>query len=212
MEETKTNNLAKACFLLNEEWIDTLPEKVEPYKYSKRHNRNMQKLFSKMRKDKYHKYTKNTTRVLIIAALISSMTVTAFAIPQSREYIIRKLFNHTSYIIKDTSNMELVSDLTVRYIPDGFKLTDYYESKDIYSYEFYNDDYFIIVTKLTLKNKFNFDTEIYDYEKILINNIEYTFHHNENSQGVIWNDGQYIFSINSNIPKDEMLKIAEKTE
>ena len=53
MEETKTNNLAKACFLLNEEWIDTLPEKVEPYKYSKQHNRNMQKLFSKMRKDNH---------------------------------------------------------------------------------------------------------------------------------------------------------------
>ena len=120
MEETKTNNLAKACFLLNEEWIDTLPEKVEPYKYSKQHNRNMQKLFSKMRKDKYHKYTKNTTRVLIIAALISSMTTTAFAIPQSREYIIRKLFNHSSYTIKDVSNMETVSDLTVGYIPNGF--------------------------------------------------------------------------------------------
>lgn len=212
MEETKTNNLAKACFLLNEEWIDTLPEKVEPYKYSKQHNRNMQKLFSKMRKDKYHKYTKNTTRVLIIAALISSMTTTAFAIPQSREYIIRKLFNHSSYTIKDVSNMETVSDLTVGYIPNGFELLDYYESKDIYSYEFYNDDYFIIVTKSTLKNKTNFDTENYNYEKVIINNIEYIFYHNINSHGVIWNNNQYIFSIDSNLSKEEILKIAEKTE
>ena len=199
MEETKTNNLAKACFLLNEEWIDTLPEKVEPYKYSKQHNRNMQKLFSKMRKDKYHTFKllkvgkKHKLGVLIIAALISSMTTTAFAIPQSREYIIRKLFNHSSYTIKDVSNMETVSDLTVGYIPNGFELLDYYESKDIYSYEFYN-------------------TENYNYEKVIINNIEYIFYHNINSHGVIWNNNQYIFSIDSNLSKEEILKIAEKTE
>lgn len=210
MEET--NKLAKVCFLLNEEWIDSLPEKVEPYKYSKQHNRNMQKLFSKMRKDKYHKLTKNTTRILIIAAILSSMTITAFAIPQSREYIIKKLFNHSSYTIKDTCNMEMVSDLIVGYIPDGFELSDYYESKDVYSYEFYKDDYFIIITKSTLKNKINFDTEDYNYEKIFINNTEYIFYHNTNSQGVIWNNSLYICSIDSNLSKEEILKIAEKTE
>ena len=140
------------------------------------------------------------------------MTTTAFAIPQSREYIIRKLFNHSSYTIKDVSNMETVSDLTVGYIPNGFELLDYYESKDIYSYEFYNDDYFIIVTKSTLKNKTNFDTENYNYEKVIINNIEYIFYHNINSHGVIWNNNQYIFSIDSNLSKEEILKIAEKTE
>lgn len=212
MEETKTNNLAKACFLLNEEWIDTLPEKVEPYKYSKQHNRNMQKLFSKMRKDKYHKYTKNTTRVLIIAALISSMTVTAFAIPQSREYIIRKLFNHSSYTIKDTSNMEMVTDLTVGYVPDGFELTNEFSSNNAYFKEYSNDNDYIVINKSTLNNELNFDTENYDYEKVNISNIEYIFYHNKNSQGVIWNNAQYIFSIDSNLSKEEILKIAEKTE
>lgn len=162
------NNFAKACILSNEEWIDSFPSEITPYKYSKHHNRKMQKLFSKMRKDKYHKYTKNTMRALIVAAIISSMTLTVFAIPLSRDYILRKLFNYSSYTIKDTGSSEIVSSLTIGYIPDKFKINDKFESNNIYSYEYLINDKYIIISKYTLDNKINFDTEMFNHKEILI--------------------------------------------
>ncbi|MDE6863181.1 MAG: hypothetical protein K2J41_02210, partial [Eubacterium sp.] len=141
------NNFAKACMLSNEDWINSLPTEIEAYEFSKHHNRQMNKLFSKMRKDKYHKYTKNTLRVLIVAALISSMTITAFGIPQSREFIIKKLFNYSTYTIKNTSSSEYVSDIMVGYIPENFVLKEHYESHDVYSYEYWNGENFVIISK-----------------------------------------------------------------
>lgn len=207
------NNFEEACMLSNEDWINFLPTEIEPYKFSKHHNKQMNKLFNKMRNNKYHKYTKNTTRAIVVAALISSMTITAFAIPQSREYIIRRLFNHSSYTIKDTSYTEIVSDLTVGYIPDEFVLTDKFESINIYSYEYWNNDKYIIISKYTLDNKINFDTEMYESEEIIINNIKYILYDLETEIcGLIWNNNEYIYTIRGNISNEELMKIASKIE
>lgn len=207
------NNFAQACILSNEEWIDSFPSEITPYKYSKQHNRKMQKLFSKMRKDKYHKYTKNTMRVLIVAAIISSMTITAFGIPQSREFIIKKLFDYSSYTIKNIDDAAIVSDLIVGYIPDGFQLSDHYESNSIYSYEYYKDSNFIVVNKYALDNEVNFDTEMFEYEKILVDNITYIFYQSQiGMNGILWNENGYIYSIKGNIKVDILFEMALKTK
>ena len=207
------NNFEEACMLSNEDWINSLPTEIEPYKFSKHNNKQMNKLFNKMRNNKYHKYTKNTATAIVAAALISSMTITAFAIPQSREYIISKLFNHFSYTTKDTGCTEIVSGLTVGYIPDEFILTDKFESDTIYSYEYLNDDKYIIISKYTLDNKINFDTEMYESEEIIINNIKYILYDSETENcGLIWNNNEYIYTIRGNISNEELIKVASKTE
>lgn len=207
------NTFAKACVLSNEEWVDSLPTEVKPYQYSKQHKRKMKKLFSKMRNDKYHKYTKNTVRILTVAAIMSSMTITAFAVPQSREYIIKKLFNYSSYTINDTDNAEIVSNLSVGYIPDGFELTNEFKSNNAYLMEYSKGDSFIVVNKYTLDNKINFDTGIYDYEIYVINNIEYTIYHTQsNTYGIVWNNGSYLYNVDSNMSKDEIMQIAISIE
>lgn len=207
------NNFEEACMLSNEDWINSLPTEIEPYKFSKYHNKQMDKLFNKMRNNKYHRFTKNTTRVIVAAALISSMTITAFAIPQSREFIIKKLFNHSVYTIKDTSDAEFVSSITVGYIPDNFTLKEKYESDDVYSCEYWNGDEFVAIFKYTLDNKINFNTEKYKYTEIEINNISYILYDLESdSCGVIWNNGGYIYTIKGNISSEELIKIASKIE
>lgn len=207
------NNFEEACMLSNEDWINSLPTEIEPYKFSKYHNKQMDKLFNKMRNNKYHKFTKNTTKAIIAAALISSMTITAFAIPQSREFIIKKLFNHSVYVIKDTSDAEFVSSITVGYIPDNFTLKEKYESDDVYSCEYWNGDNFVVIFKYTLDNKINFNTEKYKYTEIEINNISYILYDLESdSCGVIWNNGGYIYTIKGNISSEELIKIASKIE
>lgn len=207
------NNFVKACISSCEDWVDSLPDEVEPYEFSKQHNRKMNRLFSKMRNNKYHKFTKNTIRILIAAAIILSMAATAFAVPQSREYIIRNLFDHSSYTISNTNNSLKISDLKVGYIPDGFVLTNSLKDENIHMYEYKNNDKFIVINKSNIGNKINFDTEKYNYEKLLINNIEYNIYQTKsNTYGIVWNNGLYTFDIDSNISKDEMLKIAEAIE
>ncbi len=207
------NNFKKACMLSNEDWINSLPTEIEPYKFSKQHDKQMNKLLNKMRNNRYHKYTKNTTRVIVAAALISSMTITAFAIPQSREFVVKKLFNHSIYTIKDTSNAEFVSSITVGYIPDNFTLKEKYKSDDVYSCEYWNEDKFVAVFKYTLDNKINFDTEKYEYKEIEINNISYILYDLETDTcGVIWNSRGYIYTIKGNISSEELMKIASKIE
>lgn len=207
------NNFERACILSNDDWVDSLPDIIEPYKFSKQHNRKMQKLFSKMRKDKYHKYTKNTTRALIIAALISSMTITAFAIPQSREFIIKKLFNHSSYTIKDVSNVDIVVNLTVEYIPEGFELTNNFESDNLFYCEYEYLNKYLIISKYTLDNKVDFDTEMYEYKKVIKDNLTYVLYRSQTGgTGIIWNKNDYIYSIKGNISDEILLEIALKTK
>lgn len=207
------NNFEEACMLSNDEWIDSLPDKMEPYQFSKQHNRKMQKLFSKMRKDKYHKYTKNTTGILIIAALISSMTITAFAIPQSREFIIKKLFNHSSYTIKNVSDVNIVADLTVEYIPEGFELTNNFESNNLFYCEYVYHNEYLIISKYSLDNKVDFDTEMYEHKKVIKDNLTYVLYRSQtDGTGIIWNKNDYIYSIKGNISDEILLEIASKTE
>lgn len=207
------NNFEKACALSCEEWVNSLPDEIQPYEFSRQHNRKMNRLFSKMRNNKYHRFTKNAIKLLVAAAIILSIAATAFAIPQSREYIIRNLFNYSSYTISNTDHSVKVSDLKVGYVPDGFELVSILKDENIHMFEYKNNGKFIVINKSFIGNKINFDTEKFEYEKILINNIEYNLYQTKSdTYGIVWNNGLYTFDIDSNVSKDEMLKIAESIE
>ncbi|MGN0523183.1 MAG: hypothetical protein ACI4IG_02805, partial [Eubacterium sp.] len=106
------NNFTKACFLLNEEWVNSFPDEIEQFQHSRAYTKNINRLFSKMRNDKYHPLTKGTLRALIIAAIIISLAVTAVALPQSRKYIIEKFTDHSTYTVADDAKANIVTDLT----------------------------------------------------------------------------------------------------
>ena len=57
----------------------------------------------------------------------------------------------------------------------------------------------------------NFDTEQKNSEKININAYEGVFYENPSSKysGIIWNDENYIFNVEGNVSKEELIKIAK---
>lgn len=204
------DNFKQACMLSHEEWINSLPTDIEPYNFSKKYNRSINRLFSKMRGDKYHKLTKNSVRIIIIAAILLSLTITALAVPVSRDYIIRRFTSYSAYTIADREDMEMVEGITVGYVPEGFELTKKHISKNAANMEYYNSEgLYIDIDKCPVSSKVAFDTELYHTEKILNKSIEYVLYRaEENIYGVIWNDGKYTYIILGNISKDDILKMA----
>ena len=199
----------EACYLSNQRWIASFPKEFEAIEFSKQHEKRMRILFDKMRRDKYHRFTKRATIALIAAILIISMTITAFAIPASRDYIIHKFFDHSTYTVVNGEHNE-VGEITIGYIPDGFEKTYEYidDTERIHTYTANNE--WIEISKMSLGLKTDIDTESNNYREIIYNNKTYLSYDNKTSNAFIWNDGNFEYVItSSNLSNDILLKIAD---
>jgi hypothetical protein len=207
------NNFEQACLLSNEEWIESFPVDIEHYSYTEQHIKQIKKLFNKMRNDKYHKLTKRSAYAVLIAAIILSISITAFAIPKSRNYLINKFSDHSSYSVTDYSGDENVTSLNIGYLPDGFEKTNETYSDDFIMNQFSFGDEWFYVCKYDIGTVVDFDTEDYNEEHITIDNIEYILY-NSNSEycGIIWNNGYNVFTIAGNVSLDMLLEIAQNIE
>lgn len=202
------DNLKDACTMSCEDWVNRYTDKVE-YKFSQSFERQMNILIDKMRNNKYHRFTRRSMRALIIAAIILSFATTAFAVPSSREYIIEKFKDHFSYTVIETGNIDTVEDIVVGYIPEGFELSDINSSFGLVQEYRKNNEWFII-NKDTIDIEINFDA--LDKETKNINGTEYLLFITDNTNGVIWNNGSYTYTVSGNITKEELIKIALETE
>ncbi len=109
----------------------------------------------------------------------------------------------------DNSDFKKVTPLNLNYIPTGFeKVEDY---GDTYLYR--KNNKFFTVQKCELSAIVDFDTEKYERENIKINGADAVyFRTNDELNGVIFNNGKYIFIVNGNISKDDIVNIAQNAE
>ena len=206
------NVLYEACRLSEEEWINSFFP-LEEHVFSARHERKMKAMFSKIRNNKYHKLTKNAVRAIIIAAIILSLAITAFAIEIAKAYKAYNMQIGTFYTASNRYDADLDESLNVEYIPNGFKIV-----KDIkltkgtlIEYKSENGEK-IIIEKYVSNNEAILNTEIGPYEEILHDNIKYIFYTYNNFNCIIWIDGKYSYNINSNLSKDDLLLVAFSTK
>lgn len=208
----KCQNLKKHCGLSAENWADSFSTDLPKHKFSKKHNKVINDIIYG-KQDKKIKLSKGTIKVLLIAAVLLAIATTAFAIPQSREYIVDKFSNHSEYNVVDKKKSKRVKSLNVKYIPAGFEKGDDYFSRDFYIKNYKNVDKSFVVQKFALSGSVGFDTEHYETENIKINGIDAVYYRsNNNEKGIIFNDGNYIYIISGNIEKDELVKIAQNVE
>ena len=118
------NNFEKACEMSLNDWLATIPEIVPEAEYTKNHEKWKRKLFNKMRGNRYHRFTTKTVKVLMIAAVLSALLLTAFVIPSSREYIIDNFDIFSRYQITEPNDNSVNGEITVGYIPEGFELAE----------------------------------------------------------------------------------------
>ena len=204
------NNFEKACEMSLNDWLATIPEIVPEAEYTKNHEKWKRKLFNKMRDNRYHRFTTKTVKVLMIAAVLSALLLTAFVIPSSREYIIDNFDIFSRYQLTESNDNSVNGEITVGYIPEGFELVDKQMSSKIITYNYSNSvDKMITITKFSSVMEVDFDTETGKIEDIVEWEKYTCYVDKENNRYLVWNENDYIFQIDGPISKEELLKIAE---
>ena len=205
------NKLARACELSLNDWFATFPEVIPEAERSEKHEKWKRKLFDKMRNDRYHRFTTKTVRVMLVAAVLWALLLTAFVIPSSREFIIDNFDVFSTYKLTESNDNSVNGEITVGYIPEGYELdSSAVQDKHIFYKYVSNDNNELIISKLASSIKVDFDTETGNIENIDISGQTYIFYVDENNYNYLaWNENDYVYQINGTISKDELLKIAE---
>lgn len=202
----------EVCLLSCEQWVDSFPDDIPNHRLSEQHNRIMDNLFNNMQIKVKPKLSKNTIRFLLIAAILLALATTVVAVPLTREYLVNKFSNYSEYEVKE-KEIYKIDSLIVNYIPDGFVKTDGLESEVSYEEFYENGEKNFLISKNTLNDIIGFDTEEYPSEEIIINGIKgIYFRADEYNSGIIFNNDKYIYSVDGNIDKEELVKIAQNIE
>ena len=211
------NNLETACLLSCERWVDTFEKEIPEHTFSKEHNEKMKSLLSDNLIKYKPKLSKKTLKFILIAAIILSLAITVFATakPAFEKYSLKMLSDHSIYnvILDDKSYAKKVNSLNVKYIPNGFEKTEEENNTNNIVYTYKNNDKYFYVGKYTLDTSVGYNTERYEDELIKINNKEYIYYKvDDNMQGILFNNGEYIYEIDGNISKEELVDVAQNIE
>lgn len=202
--------LEDACKISANNWFNSMDIPSDTHEFSVQHQKAMKKLVDKMRNNKYHRFTKNTTKFLIAVAIILSIATITVCAVETKTHTIKKYLDHSSYSVSNIDNTYKLTDLQVDYVPNGYTKNDEFISEEIIKYQYQNDKLWYTITKTTIDMQINFDTENYDYNEIENDGIKYTIYKsNNNTHGLIWNDNNYIYSIFGNIDDTELIYIAK---
>ena len=205
------NNFQKACEMSLNDWLSTLPDIVPEAEYTKKHEKWKKNLFNKMRGDYYHNFTTRTVKLIIIAAILSTFLLTAFAFPSSREFIIENFDIFSRYKITENNKNSVNDEIVVGYIPEEFELVEKYADNKgvIYKYVSIKNEFFTIL-KNSSSIEVCFNTEIIYEEDIKIDRKTYTYYVGKNNCGyLIWNQNDYVYQVYGEISKEELLNIAK---
>lgn len=202
--------LAQACELSLNDWLETFPDIIPEAECSKKHEKWKKNLFNKMRDDHYHRFTTRTIKVMLVAAILCALLLTAFVIPSSREFIIDRFDIASRYKITENNKNSVDGEITVGYIPEGYKV----KNKEQYSkyltiiYQSDNGEFFTIF-KYSSSMEVHFDTENYVTEEIIVDETKYIYCQGDlNMNNLIWTKNDYVYRIDGTLSKDEFIKIA----
>ena len=204
------NKFEKAFEMSMNDWLSTIPDIVPEAEYTKNHDKWLKNLLNKMRDNKYHTFTTKTIKVLLVAAVLCALLLTAFVVPSSRKYIIDNFDVFSRYKITENNKNSVNGEITVGYIPEGFTLVSKESfSKHIVQYYSAPNNDILIIHKYPSSMEVDFNTEDINTEIIVIDNRIYTYSLSNDICNLIWSDNDYIYRINGTVLKDELLKIAE---
>ena len=202
------SNFEKAASLDVEKWMASFPDEFPDYEFSDSYIRFRAKLIDKMRGGKYHRLTKKATAIVIIAAILLSMTIVAFAATVGKDFILKHFNGYAEVEVSDVENADYVTNFTISYIPEGFVKTDEDCSKMGYSYTYSNGDLWFNIGKSVIDGTGSY-TEESAIKIIEKNNIKYYLSESVDSKSLIWNNGIFFYDINGNVSLEQLLEIAQ---
>lgn len=204
------SKFAKACILSYEEWVATIPAELPEPEYSKKHIRRMNALKNKMRGNVYHHFTTRTIKIMLVAAILLALMMTAFVFPSSRDSFMDNFNIVSRYQMTKHNKNSVPDEITVGCIPEGFELESKYASSKISYYKYISfDNLMFTIYKSASSGEIYLDTENLDTKNITINNTNYMYGTDASGNtNIIWIVNDYVFRIDGNLPIEELLKIA----
>ena len=208
------SKLAEACALSFEEWISTFPETMPKAECSPQHEKWKKKLFNKMRNDHYHVLTTKSIKIMLVAAILCALLMTAFSFPSSREGFVNSFDDFSIFKLTKDNNNYVNSDIKVGYIPEGFELeSSSCVGKNLLNrYENDNGENFSIL-KSSSSMYVEYNSENTESTEYTINGIKYVYcKGNAQVYNLIWIKYDYVYRIEARFNLDELLKIAQSVE
>ncbi|MDE5830275.1 MAG: DUF4367 domain-containing protein [Clostridia bacterium] len=216
------NNFEKALYeALAPEYEKAMQNVDNEHKFSPKFEKKMKKLINRRSKPYYRiintakKRTACATVVILVASSVTIMNVDALRNTFSDFFVsIYKKFSTVQPVEDDIVPTTLEDIYEMTYDLDNFEIV--YNDKDEFSrYLTYIKEDTIIYFSQYTKNKYNPDinTEDSDVTTIDINGHEAIyFIDNHNYYNLIWDNGDYIISLSSNINKNALIDIAKSVK
>ena len=204
------SKLALACEMSLNEWLATFPDEIPKAEHTEKHEKWKRNLFNKMRDGRYHRFTTNTIKILVVAAILLAMLMSAFVFPSSRETILNDSNNFSMFKITEHNKNSVNREIKVGYIPEGFDLKQKDSMDKFLQYKYVsNNGQFFTIIKSTSSMKMEFDTEKFMTEEIIVDNVNYVYcQGNEGVNNLVWTKNDYVYRLSGTLSKEKLLKIA----
>lgn len=204
-----------------DEYDDLLIENVE-HEFSPKFEKKIEKLINRRRKPYFRMINTVGKRAACIALAIFIASATTV---MSVDALRNAVFNFFSDLFGSTSTVRVVMDEQhPKTIEEIYEITydlsnyeiDFEDNNDWVRHKVYvHDDKTIIFCQYT-QDMFDgsvINTEDADIIETEINGFSATyFLDNQGNYKIIWDNGKYIFTILSNLPKDKTIEIAESVQ
>lgn len=208
------SKLAEACALSFEEWISTFPEAMPKAECSPQHEKWKKKLFNKMRNDRYHVLTTKSIKIMLVAAILCALLMSAFVFPSSREGFVNSFDDFSLFKITKDNNNYVNTELKVDYLPEGFKFeSSRFEGKILINRYVNNEGEFFTVMKHSSSIELDYNSEKNVTNEMFVNRVKYIYCVGDlDINNIMWTKNDYVYQIEAHFDKEELLKIAQGME
>lgn len=213
------NEFEKACKFSNERWGDSFPDGLEEPDYSAKHKKKMANLIKETEEVKRPRRFTKTARIAVAAAIICVLSVSVFAAASNGQYLVDRFRGYFNYSVEEPYDGNISEGLIVGYLPENFKKADYnLESGKLINYNYeseLNPHDFFNITKFTSDISYSFKDDAENIKQFTVNERDYIYYEvaeNNEDHRLVWNEGDYVYRIRSNLTMDEMVKIAESAK
>ncbi|MEN6315450.1 MAG: DUF4367 domain-containing protein, partial [Clostridiaceae bacterium] len=100
-------------------------------------------------------------------------------------------------------------EITLGYIPEGFKLEKRDVKNNMVSLIFKGEEYYFVFSMNDITGSLVIDTENASLKKIIINGQEALYSSNKNVNILVWHDDEFSYRLSGTLEEKEMVRIAE---
>lgn len=164
---------------------------------------------------KVHKYKTNRRILLVALIAILTLLISALSVSAFREKIIEffteitKLDTIFHYESENEEELDIDSDVNIKYIPKGFEQVQEYQNRnECYSY-YTNEGQFFDISKQIIFDTHALNTENGTIKHIDINGVEAFFSSSDKIKIISWIKNGYLYTVSGNIDEDTIINIAK---